>query len=142
MYVQFVSMCRNETLKPIGFMFVFLFYRAISFAITGSQSSHLTIRKAIVKHMTTKTEELKSHVQNVEEHLGKMTTTSEWATDAELFAAASLLQTDIMLWLQRGDWALFGRNVLEKSCSLSDDKRVIYLQHTNSNHFDYIKGIM
>ena len=28
------------------------------------------------------------------------------------------------------------------SGSLSDDKRVIYLQHTNSNHFDYIKGIM
>lgn len=96
--------------------------------------------------MTTKTEELKSHVQHVEEHLGKMTTTSEWATDAELFAAASLLHTDIMLWLQRGDWALFGQNVLEHSCSLSDsdlyDKHVIYLQHTNSNHFDYVKGIM
>ena len=76
-------------------MFFFLFYRAISFAITGAQSSHLTIRKAIVNHMTTKTEELKSHVQHVEEHLGKMTTTSEWVTNTELFAAASLLQTDI-----------------------------------------------
>lgn len=122
------------------------FYRATSFAITGAQSSHSKIRKAIINHMTAKTEELKSHVQNVEEHLGKMTTTGEWATDAELFAAASLLQTDIMLWLQRGDWALFERNVLEKSLSLSDsdlcDKPVIYLQHTNSNHFDYVKGIM
>ena len=45
--------------------------------------------------MTTKIEELKSHVQHVEEHLGKMTTTSEWVTNTELFAAASLLQTDI-----------------------------------------------
>ena len=95
---------------------------------------------AIANHMTAKTEELKSHVQHVEEHLGKMATTSEWATDAELFAAASLLQTDTMLWLQRGDWTLFERNVLEKSRSLSNldlcDKPVMYLQHTNSNHFD------
>lgn len=33
-------------------------------------------------------------MQHVEEHLGKITTTGEWATDAELFAVASVLQTD------------------------------------------------
>ena len=39
-------------------------------------------------------------------------TAGKWATEVEIFGAASLLQTDIMLWLPRGDWALFERTVL------------------------------
>ena len=93
--------------------------------------------------MMAKTEELKHHVQDVEKHLGKMAMTTEWAADAELLATASLLQTGIMLWLQKGDWVLFDQNAIESGLSQGSkfDMPAIYLNHTNSNPFDYVKGI-
>ena len=64
-----------------------------------------------------------------------------WAKDGELLTAANFLKTDIMLWLPKREWALFSRNMLNKGNNAIPSRKTIYLRHTNSNHFDFIKDI-
>ena len=116
------------------------FYRAISYAITGSEDCHMKLRKKLAKHMSTDIAEKLTHWTSnpkyVTEH--RVGYSRVWATTTEILAMASLLQTDIVTYKQT---TYPGEGASErpcfqwlplKSCHLGEESHVeasIYLKN-------------
>ena len=114
-------------------------FRALCYAITGSEQDHLTIRFLICQHIRlnktyTGMNGLKYLVQS------KMERPMVYGTEVELMAAADMLATDIYVFHQ---WGLQGLKWLR----YSKTDRIgpgIYLDNRMGNgtdgHFDYVLG--
>lgn len=77
------------------------FFRAISTCIIGSENEHMRIRELITKHVEENPEMYRTFLQSrggMNQYLTSMRRPREWATDVEILAAATLLQTIIEVY--------------------------------------------
>ena len=73
-------------------------FRCLSYVLTGRQVYHTTLRTKISSHMRDIENELRPHMNcSLDEYLTRssMENDTVWGTDVEIFAASSLLKTDI-----------------------------------------------
>lgn len=109
------------------------FFRAISFVVTGSEDLHQLFRKRITDHMINIDNSLRVFLIRNEQ----MNDDGVWATENEILAAASLLETDILVYAAYGlkmDW-------LRYPASLSLDiltSHAIFLSNQSGNHFNVV----
>ena len=82
------------------------FFRALSQEMTGCQNFHEEIRKRVVKVIRDNdNNEMEQYIDGkTEDYLRstEMAAPGTWATDAEVMAAAKLLQTTICIYTQSG----------------------------------------
>ena len=79
------------------------FFRTLSYELCGTAEQHLRIREAVVKFMSadSNTKLFSDHINNnVATYLAdtRMNSDGVWATDVEIFATATLLQTPIYVY--------------------------------------------
>ncbi|XP_071854491.1 uncharacterized protein [Apostichopus japonicus] len=118
------------------------FFRSLSFLITNSEANYHILRHVVVQaieecHLPPSWCSVKDYIQTT--HISN---DGVWSTEVEIMAAAKLLQTDIYTyavygsqwkWLRYPASGNFTDNVNRK-------KRAIYLENTNSNHYDVVYG--
>lgn len=76
-------------------------YRALSYAVTGRQVYHASLRHKIIDHMREIESLLKPHMgMSLIDYLNNsgMANDRVWGIDVEIFAACSLLKTDIYIY--------------------------------------------
>ncbi|XP_052212735.1 uncharacterized protein LOC127831738 [Dreissena polymorpha] len=74
------------------------FFRALSVIITGVETNHLTIREEITRHVEQHSDIYRTFLQSrggMDTYVRSMRKPREWATDTEIFAAATFLKTII-----------------------------------------------
>ncbi|XP_021358090.1 uncharacterized protein LOC110453458 [Mizuhopecten yessoensis] len=120
------------------------FFRALSKVIYGVESCHGEIRQAMVDIMEKFPKDFEQFIDNrsIEDHFQEMRKDGVWATQAEIYGAASFLQRDIYILSpdHTGDeyrWLLFSPRL---KCSKVDSYHTCHvtLCHTNGNHYDRI----
>ncbi|XP_052075796.1 uncharacterized protein LOC127713867 [Mytilus californianus] len=121
------------------------FYRAISYAITGTETNHIKIRSVIVNHihqLGTNLHSLLQHGQTCFSYVlqNQINIPGSWATEVEIFVASDLLRTNIFTYVNTGNnsykWNKFDANYLNPN--IRTDEIGIYLNHTNGNHYDIV----
>lgn len=122
-------------------------FRCLSLVLTGSQDDYKQIRNAIVKFMVSEPAStlLKTHHKfaTTEEYVrkSKMLEDTIWATDLEILATASMLESDVFVFGTYGNrqaWQQFCANELKPSCIASEKSIYIRLQ---GNHYDCVTGV-
>jgi hypothetical protein len=120
-------------------------FRALSYVITGRQVYHHVIRHKLLDHMRSIENLLLPHMgmslNNYFQSSG-MHRERVWGTDIEIFAASSLLSTDIYVYTNVGThftWNKFSQSMLnnlppQNPCS-------IYIQHTGAVHYDVVLDV-
>ncbi|XP_069115015.1 uncharacterized protein [Argopecten irradians] len=120
------------------------FFRALSKVIYGEESCHGEVRQAMVDIMEKFPKDFEQFIDNpsIEDHFKEMRKDGTWATQAEIYGAASFLQRDIYVLSpdHTGDqyrWLLFSPRL---KCSKADTYHTCHvtLCHTNGNHYDRI----
>lgn len=79
------------------------FFRALSVLITGVEENHMTIRQAITQHVEQHSDIYRTFLQSrggMANYVQSMRRPREWATDTEIFAAATFLKTIIEVCTQ------------------------------------------
>lgn len=74
------------------------FFRALSVIITGVEDNHMTIRQEITRHVEKHSDIYRTFLQSrggMDTYVRSMRRPREWATDTEIFAAATFLKTII-----------------------------------------------
>ena len=92
------------------------------------------IENLLVPHMNMS---LSSYVEH-----SNMINNGVWGSDIEIFAASSMLSTDIYVYTKTGEhftWQKFSRSMLDGSSP--KNKCAIYLQHTNGLHYDVVLDV-
>ena len=90
--------------------------------------------------------ELRPHMNcSLDEYLTRssMENDTVWGTDVEIFAASSLLKTDIYVHTKVGNnfkWLLFSKRMLNGS--LPKNQCAIYIKHVNGVHYDVVLDVM
>lgn len=118
------------------------FFRAISFAITGSQDHHHEIRKKTCEHMIKIERKLSSLINEpIENYLQRtrMMESRVWATQVEIFALAHFLKTNIYVYSLSGHnwtWMKFSGQFID--AHLHTYAGDIYLYHRNLNHYEVV----
>lgn len=86
------------------------FFRALSVVISGVEEYHMTIRQAITQHVEHHSDIYRTFLQSrggMANYVQSMRRPREWATDTEIFAAATFLKTIIEVCTQnrtRNGW--------------------------------------
>ena len=119
------------------------FFRGMSFCVSGSQDDHFKFRQHVVNYEKTIAAQITQHL-NINEtfssHVRKLSKSGTWARDADVLAAASLLGTDIYVYQRPsgGEWKChqYSANALKYT---NPSGKSIYLNNTNSNHFDVVQ---
>ncbi|KAJ8017839.1 OTU domain-containing protein 4 [Holothuria leucospilota] len=119
------------------------FFRSLSYLITESEEQHHIVRDLTVRaiHKT----HLRSRSQTVQQYIEttKMSSVNTWATEVEIMAAASLLQTDIYVFALSGHqwkWLRYPASG-NLTTNMDPSKRAVYLVNSNSNHYDVVLSI-
>ena len=121
-------------------------FRCLSYVLTGRQVYHTTLRTKILSHMRDIENELRPHMNcSLDEYLTRssMENDTVWGTDVEIFAASSLLKTDIYVHTKVGNnfkWLLFSKRMLNGS--LPKNQCAIYIKHVNGVHYDVVLDVM
>lgn len=120
-------------------------FRALSYVVTGVENYHSVIRHKLVNHMKEIEALLLLHM-NVPLNLyllnSNMLSGGVWGSDIEIFAASSLLSTDIYVYTRVGNSfrrQKFSRSMLDST--LPSNKSSIYLQHTNGVHYGVVLDV-
>lgn len=74
------------------------FFRALSVIISGVEENHMTIRQEITRHVEKHSDIYRTFLQSrggMDVYVRSMRRAREWATDTEIFAAATFLKTII-----------------------------------------------
>lgn len=74
------------------------FFRALSVVISGTEDNHLRVRQEITRHVEKHSEIYRTFLQSrggMDTYVRSMRRNREWATDTEIFAAATFLNTTI-----------------------------------------------
>lgn len=74
------------------------FFRALSVLICGTEEHHMAIREAITRHVEDHSDIYRTFLQSrggMQNYVRSMRRAREWATDTEIFAAATYLKTVI-----------------------------------------------
>jgi len=120
-----------------------LFFGALSYVITGSESYKRKIRERICDHLVQNSAILSSNLDpryvDVLNYLqlSKMRNSRVWSTEVEIFAAASLFQTCIFVYTRHGtEWKWLEHVPMQK-----ESTRSVYLYHRWGNHYDVVTSI-
>ena len=120
-------------------------FRALSYIVTGRQIYHNILRSKVIEQMTTIEVNLLPHMNcSSENYLQKsqLRNPGTWGTDIEIFAAASLLSTDLFVYTNVDNvyrWQLFSRKMLDGS--LPENDSAIYIEHVNGVHYDVVLDV-
>ena len=111
------------------------FFRSLSWAVTGDDNAHLELRAMLVSHMMTAYSPGGLELQQAcNSTSNSMLAPGEWATEAELFGAAALLNTCICVYVtHRNEWQLFE--------PLSSDNMVRVYLRLECGHFEPVISI-
>ncbi|VDI31281.1 Hypothetical predicted protein [Mytilus galloprovincialis] len=120
------------------------FFAALSYTICGHQRFHDIIRHRICNHFIQNQNDLKGYLPpqykgNANSYLAntRIRENKTWATEAEIFTASHLLQTDIYTYTKSGvHWVWLKHSTITLS-----DNRGIYLYQKNQNHYDVVLTI-
>ncbi|KAK3096290.1 hypothetical protein FSP39_025381 [Pinctada imbricata] len=77
------------------------FFRAICSLITGSESDHMDVRKAVTQHVSDHPNLYRTFLESrggMTKYLNVMKQSREWATDTEIMATATLLKSVVMVY--------------------------------------------
>ena len=117
------------------------YFRAISYALTGSQANHLKLQTFIVDWMNKHKEVIENNFGITYLNDSKMNELGVWATEVEILSTAAALQTDIMIYCNHGTslkWLNYsGRTIGDAPTTL----KCIYLQNVTGNHFDLVESV-
>lgn len=122
------------------------FFRSLSKVIYGSESCHTELRQAVVDLLEKFPREFEQFLDgSVHEHIKSMRKPGTWATQTEIYVAATLLQRDIYVLSpdHTGEvyrWLLFSPRFSYKEASVYD-RCYLTLCHTNGNHYDRIASV-
>ncbi|KAL5014298.1 hypothetical protein ScPMuIL_008568 [Solemya velum] len=86
------------------------FFRAMSMIMTGSESSHMELRHAVLKHVARHPECYRSFLTSrggMRTYLTDMRQSGEWATDREILATATMLKVVIEVYSKKYGWQSF-----------------------------------
>lgn len=134
--VRMGNPCHTKPIKGDGNCL----FRALSYAVSGSENHHRKIRTGVVKHLKGNGTEFDSFLRDgytsVEEYIAKtrMQYVGTWATELEILAAADLLHTDIYIFQDK--WVWFSSKELQKNRHVNGG--VIYLKHCNQSHYEVV----
>ena len=118
------------------------FFRAVSKAICGSEENHKQLRDLCVEFLNTHSNQFRQFVDDddIQAHMNAMRKLGTWATQCEIFAAATILQRDIYVLSPAGSsgykWYKFTPQIPCDPATL--DRCFITLSHTQGNHYDCI----
>ncbi|XP_026121918.1 uncharacterized protein LOC113104784, partial [Carassius auratus] len=118
------------------------FFRAVAFAVSGSEEEHRKVRRAVVTHILQNEEKyvqnLRRGYSSVPEYIAtsRMKYVGTWATEMEIQAASDLIGVDIFTYT-REKWLKY------KSSNISSNRHScqhhgIYLKHVNSCHYEVV----
>ncbi|XP_065666335.1 uncharacterized protein LOC136087464 [Hydra vulgaris] len=117
------------------------FFRAISYIITGSESSYEIIREKVVRHMCNHINDKMASCMNqaVITYLNEsgMSDNATRATDAEIIGCASFMGIDIKVYSKYGEELKW----LTYPCSLTLtqlSEHAIFLDNSTANHFNVV----
>lgn len=122
------------------------FFRALSKVIYGNQSFYNEIRQAVVDVLEEYPKKFEAFTDGpMSEHIKSMRQDKTWATQTEIYAAATLLNRDIYILSpdQNGEnyrWLLF-KPQFKYNSSVTGCKCYITICHTHGNHYDRIAAI-
>lgn len=120
------------------------FYRAISYVITGSQSQHSAVRRAIVDHMRAIGDRLIASGR-IEQYIADnaVERSGTWATDTEINAASHLLKTSIYIYMEDSDvWQHFHPRVIDRALRRSEVSDLSMYINNPHNHFEVVQSVM
>ena len=119
------------------------FYRAVSYALTGSQEDHDIIRCLIVSHMKgdLSTKISKYLNKNVHKYIDdeNVDKNAEWATETEIMATAALLGVDIEVYCKFGGelkWQRFAASVTAPPTA-----EAIHLDNSSGDHYNFVISV-
>ena len=112
------------------------FYRVLSLAVSGTEAHYDTIRQQLVAFMMSDVIDRQLHELYPTLMLESVACDGEWASDAEIFAAAAYLETDIFVHTDHG-WHVYDVQTLGRQ--QQGDKN-LYIKNARS-HFYFVKGI-
>jgi len=113
-------------------------FRALAFAITGSQNQHNIVRQYIVNHIL-------DHGVQQHQHLQIMQHQGEWGTDEEIIAAAHLFECSVVCVTkinQTNNFCLqhFSPHFLTSpQCTDTCNHETLYLINSTGAHYDVSK---
>lgn len=119
------------------------FFRALSKVIYGNQSYYSEIREAVVDVLEEHPRKFEAFTDGpMSDHIKSMRQDKTWATQTEIYAAATLLNRDIYILSpdQTGEnyrWLLF-KPQFKYNSSVTGCKCYITICHTHGNHYDRI----
>ena len=123
------------------------FFRAVSYIISGTESNHIHLRKATVKHLL-ETNDLFSNTlshefRTVEEYVLKerVMDIGTWASNTEISSVANLINTDVYSFNdQLLTWQMYSAKNPGRINEVTTE-RGIYILYTNGNHFDVVEDV-
>lgn len=120
------------------------FFRALSKAVYGAQGFYDEIRQGVVDVMEKHPKRFEQFADEpIDQHIAKMRVDKTWATQTEIYAAATLLQRDIFILSpdqRKADlyrWLLF-KPQFRYSSDFECCRCYFTLCHTHGNHYDRI----
>lgn len=119
------------------------FFRALSKVIYGNQTFYNDIRQAVVDVLEEHPKKFEAFADGpVSQHIKDMREDKTWATQTEIYAAATLLNRDIYILSpdQTGDtyrWLLF-KPQFKYNSNVAGCQCYITICHTHGNHYDRI----
>lgn len=118
------------------------FFRCLSYAVTGAQTAHSHLRSLTVQWMNENTDNVTNLSQN--EHYvenSNMKQEGTYATEVEIFAAATLLNTTIWTFSPFGTKHQWQRhNPVSDPTTMPSTERAIYLSNFGE-HFNVVLGL-
>ncbi|XP_064617311.1 uncharacterized protein LOC135481415 [Liolophura sinensis] len=128
--------CTTKKIKMDGNCF----FRALSFAISGTEENHRRLRLLTVKHLLENSRLFSPYLRDghvtVERYVqsSRMKYLHTWATEVEILAASDMLQTDI--YTHSDSWLLFSKSQAQEQ--MNNSTRAIYLHHVSGCHYDVV----
>lgn len=132
----------TASIKPDGNCF----FRALSVLITGVEENHMPIREAITKHVEKNSDIYRTFLQSrggMANYVQSMRRPREWATDTEIFAAATFLKTIIEVCTHsrtRDGWEYHWQTFTPLTDHHSNSLPRVYISHKDE-HFEPILDI-
>ena len=118
------------------------FFRSMSLVVTGSQDFHHEMRLLITTHMIHASKNLISSDESVEQYMKRtrMQSLGVWASEVEIIAAASLLNSTIYVYALCGDsnkWLRYSADKATCNSGFHQDE-CIYITNLHQ-HFETVK---
>ena len=126
-------------------------FRSFSYVITGSQTQHMAVRKAILNHMVEIAHLLYAHhydlfagYSSVQQYIEKsrMSENATWGSDIEIITLSHLLNTCIFTYsTQDKNWYRFSPHAVDGTLPDDITQRAMYLRYL-PGHYDVVLRTM